>query len=464
VEFSAIAAGTGPFSYAWSKGGVILDGQTNDTLRIDSVELEDAGIYMVEVTGVCGIAQSSATLDVSSPTPAAPRIERIQAVGADFVIRFSTLAGRLYRVERADRITDPIWTPVADYVVGTGEIVEVTDRGGAGHTQRFYRVVLLSARLEPRIKGIQISGADVLIRFETLPGRFYRVERTDSLTEPVWSVVADYVPGTGEIVEVVDHGGAGRPSRFYRIILLDATAPPEPRISSIQISGNDVVIHFATIAGRFYRVERTDLLVPAEWSTVADYVVGTGAIVSVVDYGGAGRPSRFYRISLLADLGTMPEAQFTGSPTNGPGPLTVTFVDTSTGSISNRFWDFGDGTTTNTLAASVSHTYIESGLRTVTLEVSGPMGTNTLSRVDYIAVGEPVRISINAIRLSGADVLISFGTQGGTQYQLEYTDSLTEPVWLAAASPVPGTGGLVQVAHIGGVGPGARFYRMRALP
>jgi PKD repeat protein len=265
-------------------------------------------------------------------------------------------------------------------------------------------------------------------------------------------------------VEVVDRGGAGRPSRFYRILLLDVITLPEPRVTNLQISSDDVIISFTTIAGRFYRVERTDVLVPAEWSLVADYVPGTGEVVSVVDRGGAGRPSRFYRIILLADLGTVAEAQFTGSPTNGPGPLTVTFIDSSTGSISNRLWDFGDGTTTNTLAASVSHTYIEPGLRTVTLEVSGPMGTNKLSRVDYIAVGEPIRIAITRIQLSGSDVLIHFDSRAGARYQLEYTDNLTEPIWLAAAMPVSGTGGIVQVAHAGGVGAQARFYRVREVP
>ncbi|MFT7649704.1 MAG: PKD repeat protein, partial [Candidatus Poriferisodalaceae bacterium] len=38
-----------------------------------------------------------------------------------------------------------------------------------------------------------------------------------------------------------------------------------------------------------------------------------------------------------------PTASFTASPTSGVGPLDVTFTDTSTGTPTSWFWDFGDG-------------------------------------------------------------------------------------------------------------------------
>ena len=47
----------------------------------------------------------------------------------------------------------------------------------------------------------------------------------------------------------------------------------------------------------------------------------------------------------------VPVAQFTGSPTNGAAPLVVTFTDTSTGTITNRYWTFGDGATTRLSSA-----------------------------------------------------------------------------------------------------------------
>lgn len=80
---------------------------------------------------------------------------------------------------------------------------------------------------------------------------------------------------------------------------------------------------------------------------------------------------------------TAPVANFSGNPTSGPEPLLVTFTDASTGTISNRFWDFGDGTTTNVTTNSVMHTYA-AGSYAVTLAVAGPAGVSTNMQPDYI--------------------------------------------------------------------------------
>jgi len=77
-------------------------------------------------------------------------------------------------------------------------------------------------------------------------------------------------------------------------------------------------------------------------------------------------------------------ASFTASPTNGVAPLTVTFTDTSTGSITNRFWNFGDGSTTNFAASTnPTHTYA-AGTNAVTLIVSGSGISNTNTKPNYI--------------------------------------------------------------------------------
>ncbi len=78
-----------------------------------------------------------------------------------------------------------------------------------------------------------------------------------------------------------------------------------------------------------------------------------------------------------------PVASFSGSPTNGTEPLAVTFSDTSTGTITNRFWAFGDSSTTNTTTNVVVHTYA-AGNYSVTLAVAGPAGANTNGQANYI--------------------------------------------------------------------------------
>src|SRR5262249_23807926 len=91
----------------------------------------------------------------------------------------------------------------------------------------------------------------------------------------------------------------------------------------------------------------------------------------------------------------VPTANFTASPTSGLKPLTVTFTDTSTGSITTRSWDFGDGNTTNATATTFSYTYLNAGTNTVRLTVTGPVGANTFTRASYIqATNLPPQLAV----------------------------------------------------------------------
>ena len=80
-----------------------------------------------------------------------------------------------------------------------------------------------------------------------------------------------------------------------------------------------------------------------------------------------------------------PVAQFTGSPTSGSMPLTVNFTSTSSGSITSYAWTFGDGGTSN--AQAPGHIYAAAGVYTVSLTVTGPGGSNTKTRNNYVTVG-----------------------------------------------------------------------------
>jgi PKD repeat protein len=105
-----------------------------------------------------------------------------------------------------------------------------------------------------------------------------------------------------------------------------------------------------------------------------------------------------------------PNASFSGAPTSGLAPLMVTFSDTSTGTITNRFWDFGDGVTTNTMATNVVHTYTLAGTNTVTLIAQGPGGASTNTRPQYIVVSTETVYPIGDVnadfRVTGTDSLL----------------------------------------------------------
>jgi PKD repeat protein len=96
-----------------------------------------------------------------------------------------------------------------------------------------------------------------------------------------------------------------------------------------------------------------------------------------------------------------PIAAFTNAtPRSGPAPLTVSFTDQSTGSITLRSWNFGDGGTST--IPSPSHQYTAVGTYYVNLTVTGPGGSDFENKSNYIEVGEPAPVAgFSATPISG---------------------------------------------------------------
>lgn len=72
---------------------------------------------------------------------------------------------------------------------------------------------------------------------------------------------------------------------------------------------------------------------------------------------------------------TPPTANFYADAVSGVAPLTVNFIDTSTGSPTSRRWDFGDGATD--VSASPTHTFVNSGNYNVTLTATNAGGSTS---------------------------------------------------------------------------------------
>jgi PKD repeat protein len=133
------------------------------------------------------------------------------------------------------------------------------------------------------------------------------------------------------------------------------------------------------------------------------YNAGTYTVTLIVS-GSGGSSTNTKTSYIVATNPPPPVAVFSGTPTNGVASLTVTFTDSSTGSISNRYWDFGDGATSNTTTTTMNHSYA-AGIYTVTLTVSGLGGTNTYTRTSYIVSANPPVASFTGIPTSGTEPL-----------------------------------------------------------
>jgi subtilisin-like proprotein convertase family protein len=66
ATFSTSASGTGPFTYVWRKDGVVIEGESSNSITVANLKASDVGTYTVEVTGHCNSVSRSAYLAIES--------------------------------------------------------------------------------------------------------------------------------------------------------------------------------------------------------------------------------------------------------------------------------------------------------------------------------------------------------------------------------------------------------------
>jgi hypothetical protein len=134
----------------------------------------------------------------------------------------------------------------------------------------------------------------------------------------------------------------------------------------------------------FGRVQDGGLVKAIDWTDIFPVGPWSSGTVGFVTYATT---ARFDYMRVLSPTVSMPvNADFDASPRSGVAPLEVAFENLSEGDYTVGLWDFGDGITST--VESPTHTFTAIGAYTVSLTVSGPGGTVTASRQDYIRVSD----------------------------------------------------------------------------
>ena len=147
------------------------------------------------------------------------------------------------------------------------------------------------------------------------------------------------------------------------------------------------VVHVGSSSG----VYTTNINVgPATSYVLPPQAAGTTSYFAVTAYNATGAESPYsnevsYSVPAVA---SPPVAAFSASVTAGLAPLALNFTSASTGSITSYAWTFGDGT--SSASQNPAKAYASPGVYTVSLQVTGPGGTNTQTKANYITVTAPV--------------------------------------------------------------------------
>jgi PKD repeat protein len=118
--------------------------------------------------------------------------------------------------------------------------------------------------------------------------------------------------------------------------------------------------------------------------------------LTALGFGGQDVDARTNFVSVSGPGGPdAPTASFTSDRTAGNVPLPVQFSDRSSGEVTAWQWNFGDGSFSS--EANPLHTYTGGGVFTVTLTVSGPGGSNTITKLDHVTANVPGPLDVDFV-------------------------------------------------------------------
>jgi PKD repeat protein len=150
--------------------------------------------------------------------------------------------------------------------------------------------------------------------------------------------------------------------------------------------------------------------------TVSHTVTGAGGSDSEVK-------TSYITVSSGSTPTSAPVSQFTASTTSGTAPLIVQFTDQSTGTVSTYGWDFNNDGTIDSTTRSPSFTYPAAGTYTVSHTVTGPGGSDSEVKTNYISVTTS-SVPVTPSGVYGADANpTGKPLGGGAGYQPVYTEN-----------------------------------------
>jgi len=289
-----------------------------------------------------------------------------------------------------DNVTSTVQNPSHDYVAAGTYAVSLTVTGPGG-SDTDTKVGYITVTPFAQFSASPISGtAPLTVDFTDQSGggiiTSWSWDFGDNVTSRVQNPSHDYVAAGTYTVSLTVTGPDGSDTNTkVDYINVGPPQPPVAEFSATPTTGKaPLTVAFSdqsTGAINTWSWNFGDNVTSTVQNPSHDYIAaGTYAVsLTVTGPGGSDNNMKVDYITVT------PFAEFLASPTSGPEPLTVDFTDQSGGGIITSWsWDFGDNVTST--VQNPSHDYVAAGTYTVSLIVTGPDGSDTNTKVDYIAV------------------------------------------------------------------------------
>jgi PKD repeat protein len=195
----------------------------------------------------------------------------------------------------------------------------------------------------------------------------------------------------------------------------DKVAGPTPNDEAIDVHISQVLEWLAAAGATSYQAylgtDETDVIS----ATVASpEYMGESIALSYDPAELAPSTTYYWRVDSVNGVGTTtgdtwsfttavppPVADFAAAPVSGLAPLTVSFTDFSSGTVTSYKWDFDGNSSTDSTDENPTHTYDDPGKYTVKLTVTGPGGMDTRTRDAYITVVDKLWYVDHGVAASG---------------------------------------------------------------
>ena len=386
------------------------DGTIDSTAQNPSHSYTSTGSYTVNltVTGPGGSDSERKTgyITVTPPPPVAAFTATPRSGSPPLAVSFadqSTNSPTSWKWEYKNATVD--WTsfattknPLFTFVTGTYDIrLNATNSGGSDVETKTGYITVNTTSVPPAAEfsaNRTAGSAPLTVRFTDastgmITGWIWDLNGDGSMDSTDQDPVYTYTAPGSYSVNLSVSGPGGTDSALKTGYIVVTQSPPVAAFTATPKSGSPPLtvtftdLSTGTVTTRAWdftndgTIDSTAKNVTYTYSNAGMYTVN----LSVTGPGGSSSTTTTIVVSQTA---LFPDANFTADLTRGSAPLTVKFRDKSEGTITSWAWDFNNDGRNESAEQNPSYTFPETGVYTVTLTVTGPAGSDTEKKIDYI--------------------------------------------------------------------------------